>query len=225
MKHRLIPSLGLLAILLAFATPVLAHRPMWGESLGPIEVDDISISYAYYQTLKADEVDVFYFEGGKGENFHAGIQIPDVSKYKGYSVNIALFGPGLPTVEGEAQLPPEHPENLGALIVESKTDKDFFEPFTQTNYLGRQNIDITLPEDGLYYLVIWQPDGTAGKYVVDIGHKEKFGLLDLFLFPIWWLRVHWYFEHYVLVIISLVLFIGAVGYLGYRSRKGKSNAN
>ncbi len=225
MKHRLIPSLGLLAILLAFATPVLAHRPMWGESLGPIEVDDISVSYAFYQTLKQDEVDVFYFEGGKGETFHAGIQIPDVEEYKAYSVNVALFGPGMPTVENEAQLPPEHPEDLGALIFESKVSEDFFEPFTQTNYLGRQKIDITLPEDGLYYMVIWQPDGIAGKYVMDIGYKEKFGLPDLFLFPVWWLRVHWYFEHYALIIISLGLFTGAVVYLLYRARKGKTNVN
>ena len=229
MKNRLALSLSLLLILLAVATPVHAHRPMWGDSLGPVEIEDVSVSYAFYQKLNADEIDVFYFEGRKGENLHAGIQIPDIAAYQNYSVNIALFGPGLPMPEDETQLPPEHPEDLGGLTLTSQVTENYFEPFTQTNYLGRQALDMTLPADGQYYIIVWHPQGEAGKYVMDIGRKEQFGILDMFAFPIWWIRVHWYFEHYLLVGILAAALLTVLSWILYsqvrRSSKGTSHAN
>jgi hypothetical protein len=51
---------------------------------------------------------------------------------------------------------------------------------------------------------------------MDIGYKEQFGLVDLFIFPIWWLRVHWYFEHYLFVIVTLSLFLSGLGFTARR---------
>jgi len=204
-KYRLvICTLCLAAILFAVPIPAQAHRPMWGDTLGPVEIEDITVSYAFYQQLKADEIDVFYFEGNQGQSFHAGIQIPDLARYKDYSVSLALFGPDLPQPD-EAMLPPEHPEDLGALIALSEGSEDFFEPFTQTNFLGRQSLNTTLPADGQYYILVWHPSEESGKYVMDVGRKEVFSLIDLFIFPIWWLRVHWYFEHYIAIITIAIL--------------------
>lgn len=201
---RRVLLLFVFVITLAFAAPALAHRPMWGDGYGPIEVEDISISYAFYQTMKPDEIEVFYFEGQAGQNLHAGIQIPDNGKYEDYGVNAALFGPGLPKAD-EAILPPDHPEDLGAMVYESHASSNFFEPFTQTNYLGRQKIDMSLPADGTYYLLVWNPESVPGKYVIDFGYREAFTPLDIFLFPFWWLRVNWYFENYALTLVPLVL--------------------
>jgi hypothetical protein len=229
MKNRLILSLCLLIALLAFATPAYAHRPMWGDSLGPIEIEDAAVSYAFYQQLKADEIDVFYFEGRQGEKFHAGIEIPDIAAYQEYNVSMALFGPGLPALEDESQLPPEYPEDLGAFLVSPKVTENFFEPFTQTNYLGRQTLDITLPADGQYYIIVWQMQGQAGKYVMDVGSKEEFGFLDLFAFPVWWVHVHWYFEHYLLIGSVSVVILALIGWTAFskvrRISKGSSHVN
>lgn len=197
-KNLRLLTFSALVVLLTLPMPASAHRPVWGETLGPTQVDNIVTSYAYYQTLQAAEIDILFFDGLKGQKFHAGIQIPDLAAYQDYTVSMALFGPDLPKVAYD-QLPPEHPEGLGALIAPSVIGDDFFEPFTQTNFLGRQSLDTELPADGTYYLLIWNGNGAAGKYVVDIGYEEVFGATDLLVFPIWWLRVHWYFEHYLLI--------------------------
>jgi hypothetical protein len=80
------------------------------------------------------------------------------------------------------------------MIFPTETTSDFFEPFTQTNYWGRQRADITLPADGTYYILIWNPEGKPGKYVMDSGRVETFSPQDIFLFPVWWLRVQLFFE-------------------------------
>ncbi len=214
--------LCLFTLTLAFATPVLAHRPMWGESLGPTEVDDISISYAFYQTLQQDEIEVFFFEGKAGDKLHAGIQIPDNGRYEDYNVTVALFGPGLKQAD-PAQLPAEYPEDLGAVIFESEVTEPFFEPFTQTNYLGRQQINLTLPEDGTYYILVWNTNNVTGKYVIDIGYREVFTPLDMLIFPFWWMRVQWYFEAYILASLPVAALLGLFGAAVYRRISRRKN--
>ena len=58
-----------------------------------------------------------------------------------YGVSVALFGPGLPTAD-YAALPPGSPADLGAAVFPTPPGADFFEPFTQTNYWGRQRLDV-----------------------------------------------------------------------------------
>ena len=84
-------ALFIFLLLIIPLSSVSAHQPIWGDVLGPIEIDGIITSYAFYQTLQADEVDVFYFEGKKGDNFRAGIQVPDIPALENYGVTIALF--------------------------------------------------------------------------------------------------------------------------------------
>jgi hypothetical protein len=84
--------------------------------------------------------------------------------------------------------------NIGGIVVESQKTDDFFEPFTQTNYWGRQVLELNLPESGTYYLVVWNPEGVTGKYVLDTGVEEVFGPADLIRFPIWWVNTRLYFE-------------------------------
>jgi hypothetical protein len=189
---------------------VYAHHPVWGNE-DTTTIDNLSTSFAFYRDLPADKVHVYTFIGKQGQSLHTGINIPAIKGLENYSVSMALLGPGLPEVDHDL-LPPEHPENLGALISPSKITPDFFESFTQTLYWGRQSIETTLPADGEYYLLIWQPDGIAGKYVMDSGRAEVFGFGDIFLFPIWWLQVHFFFGHgpYLLagaaVILGLIIF-------------------
>lgn len=190
---RIILFLTTLTLLVPIAS-VSAHRPLWGEQFGLIEIPDLNTSFALYRDLNAGQIDVYTFEGSVGQDFHAGIQIPMLAGLEEYGVSVALFGPGLPLVDTDS-LPSEYPEDLGALVYPSVVTEDFFEPFTQTNYWGRQQIDLALPADGDYYLLVWHPEGQPGKYVLDTGRAEVFGALDLFRFPIWWLRVHMYFGH------------------------------
>lgn len=206
MKSRLVfITIRLIATMLAFPTPAYAHRPVWGDDLGVTKIENLSTSFAFYREFKTEKVHAFSFEGKTGQSLHAGIQIPAIKGLEAYSVSMAILGPGFPEV-AEALLPPNHPENLGAMIFPTETTSDFFEPFTQTNYWGRQRADLTLPADGTYYILIWNPEGKPGKYVMDSGRAETFGPQDIFLFPLWWLRVHIYFgQGPYLALLSLII--------------------
>jgi hypothetical protein len=208
MKFNRLLILAILALLTLIPfSSASAHHPMWGDE-DVTAIDNLTTSFAFYRNLPAEKVHVYTIIGKQGQNLHTGINIPAVKGLEDYSVTMALFGPTLPEADHD-RLPPEHPENLGALIFPSEVSANFFEPFTQTLYWGRQSIEMTLPADGEYYLVIWQPEGLAGKYVMDSGHAEVFGFGDLFLFPIWWVKVHLFFGH------GAYLFAGAAAILGF----------
>ncbi len=207
-------------IVLASTIPisnVSAHRPVWGDE-DVTTIDNLNTSFAFYRNLPAEKIHAYTFTGKQGQNLHAGINIPAVKGLEEYSVSMALFGPSLPEADHE-QLPPEHPEDLGAIIVPSKVSADFYESFTQTLYWGRQSIDMPLPADGEYYLVVWQPDGIAGKYVMDSGRAEEFGLGDLFLFPIWWVQVHFFFGHGAYLLAGAAVILGFIIFRFIKRRK------
>jgi hypothetical protein len=120
-------------------------------------------------------------------------------------------------VEHDA-LPADHPEGLGGLVFLSQVSEDFYEPFTQTNYWGRQRVEMNLPESGTYYLLVWNPDGETGKYVMDVGREEVFGPADLFRFPIWWVRVHAFFGHTSYMISVGLLMVSLLATIVLRRR-------
>lgn len=198
-----------------------AHRPIWGEEYGPIEIPNLQSSFAVYRDLISGQIDVYTFEAEAGQELHAGIQIPAVEGLEQYSVTAAIFGPGLPEAD-PSKIPPDHPEGLGALVFPSSLSADYYEPFTQTRYWGRQEIDQTLPADGAYYLLVWQPDGQPGKYVLDTGRTEEFRPGDIFRFPVWWVRVHIFFGHGARVALLGVLIVTAVTLLFIRKRIRKT---
>lgn len=214
---RLLILIIITLVSLVPVSSVSAHRPMWGDEDVTI-IDNLSTSFAFYRSLPADKVHVYTFEGKQGQNLHAGVNIPAVKGLENYSVNMALFGLGLPEADHD-QLPPEHPEDLGALIFPSEASADFYEPFTQTLYWGRQSLDMSLPADGEYYLVIWQPEGIAGKYVMDSGRAEVFDFGDLFLFPIWWLQVHFFFGHGAYLLAGAAVILGFIIFRIFKRRK------
>ena len=211
-SHLTFMTFILIAVMLAFPTAAYAHRPVWGEDAGVTKIENLSTSFAFYREFKTEKNHAYSFEGKTGQSLHAGIQIPAIKGLEAYSVSMAILGPGFPEVD-EALLPPNHPENLGALIFPTETTSDFFEPFTQTNYWGRQRADLTLPADGTYYILIWNPEGKPGKYIMDSGRAETFEPQDFFLFPIWWLRIRIYFgqgPYLALLSLSIVAVIAGL---------------
>jgi hypothetical protein len=200
-------------LLITSVIPVSAHRPDWGDQNGATRIEDIQVSFAFYRELKTtDQVDVYEFDARAGEHLHAGINIPDLPELQDFGVSVAMFGPGLPAANESTHgsLPADHPEDLGMLVFESQKSENFFESFTQTNYLGRQQIEVDLPEDGTYYLLVWHPSGERGKYVLDVGRREVFGMGDLFLFPVWWIQARIYFgQGPQIIAVAFMVIMGA----------------
>lgn len=206
----------LLALFVLTVSPASAHRPGWGDADGLTEITNIVTSFAFYRDLsQAGQVDVYTFTAKAGDRLHAGLNIPAVRGLENYGVSVALFGPGLPPADPEL-LPPDHPEDLGALVFPTLNSADFFEPFTQTNYWGRQRLELDLPETGEYFLIVWHPTGATGKYVLDIGTAEVFGPGDVFQFPIWWVRVHAFFGHTPYLVAAALVPLVAVTILVFR---------
>lgn len=202
---------------LVFASTASAHRPVFGEPGGTITLDEIQVSHAYYMEIESPgQVDTYVFQGQAGEHLHAGIVIPAIEGLEDFGVSMALLGPGLPAVDATA-LPPGVKSSTDAagqqqaLICPTETNDDFFEPFTQTNYWKRQTLETDLPATGTYQLIIWSPEGQTGKYVLDVGTLEEFGIGDLLVFPVWWLQVHRFFGHTEYLAVGAALVAILVG--------------
>jgi ligand-binding SRPBCC domain-containing protein len=218
---------GLMLLVMLFSTdaPASAHRPVWdGGANGVMTIDNLSTSFAFYRDFKAPaQADVYTFEAKAGEHLHAGISVPALHGLESYGVSVAVLGPGLPAVNHDL-LPENHPEDLGGLIFASARGEDFFEPFTQTNYWGRQRVELDLSQTGTYYLLVWQPEGLPGKYVLDTGTAEVFGPGDLLAFPVWWLKVHEFFGQtftgpaLVLGLVTVLALVAGV-WLAWHGRK------
>jgi len=202
-----------LLLLLVTAQSGLAHRPENGNPEGVTIIPDPTTSYAYYRQLSgSDTVHVYQFEGQAGTFFHAGINIPQLDRLADYGVSLALLGPGLPPlapaklpfqqISARMGMPTLLPDwartasqpTLSGIRVDSTPGEAFFEPFTQTRYWGRQELELDLPQDGSYTLLIWHEGGQPGKYVLDTGTQEVFGPGDLLQFPLWWFNTRTYFE-------------------------------
>jgi hypothetical protein len=248
LKHNRLFFLFILAALLAFPiSTVSAHRPGWGEEGKITEIGNIGTSYAFYRDLQgrhdepipptgaadftseaaatAGSVDIYSFQAQAGQNLYTQVNIPAIHGLENYGVSLALVGPGLP-VGSIAGLPVQPPDpSLGALIIPSRVTADFFEPFTQTNYWGRQEINQPLPQTGTYYLLVWNPQGLPGKYVLATGTAEVFGPTDLFRFPLWWVRVHLYYGHGPYFAAAGALIALIIGLIFWRRSRIKKNTH
>jgi hypothetical protein len=212
----------------------------------PIPSVHASYAY-YRELTSSSPLHIYQVEAEAGDFFHAGVQIPQLDGLETYGVNLLLIGPGMPeidlqqeydSIEDEHGIEIDgHDHNLeaevakevaaaitdldlpytGGILLKSVISQDFFEPFTQTRYWGRQTLEMNLSQSGTYYLFVWQPTNTAGKYVLDTGTQEVFGIGDLFRFPIWWIETRIYFGQGPFLVGMMSIF--AAGVLGFVLRR------
>lgn len=81
---------------------------------------------------------------------------------------LVLVGPGL---ERPAPLDALLPPGEGALFVAPPPSRELelFEP-SQFAVLAGASLELWLPADGPYYLLVFDPSGQAGAYILDIGY-------------------------------------------------------
>ncbi len=175
MKRCFIPLL--LAIwLIGFLVPALAHQPFFEDKEftadNPGHIKDPTISTAMYATLETPtNVDYYTFNGSIGQSILLSITIPQISGQENFTPTMALMGPGLPPVD----LPKRviKPQDFGSLILPSPANATpFFEPFSRTSYLTRQEQYVKLLTNGSYLVAVWDDNGKAGRYVFVIGDRE-----------------------------------------------------
>lgn len=212
------------------------------------EIPDPQVSWAIYQQLEEGNIQDYYrFDAEKGERLYVQMTIPDIEKYHEFAPSIAIIGKDMhdakldiaansiaraenanafdrdfaPILDAEAIILDYYNDNNGS-AVSSSSDK-FFEPFTQTSYLVRQEVVINdLPSTGVYGLVVFNEaqdniekreggNGNGGKYVLAVGETEDFSAIDyLTTLPAAWFQTKLYFEDYVSIMLAIMAILGVL---------------
>lgn len=190
---------------------VQAHRPIFVDSspslADPVEIIDPEVSWAIYGQLEEGEVDYFRFTVPSGGiEFYAQMTVPKRGGEQEFVQWFAIIGTELSLDDSiSVELPYEH----GAVLVPPEdAHEEFFEPFTQTQYLLCQNARKQLLP-GVYYLAVFHPDDDTGKYSLTVGEREVWGWRDLLRFPGIWLRVRlWYNTGQTISLLISIIVIG-----------------
>ena len=144
----------------------------------PFVTKDASQSIAVYSWLEsAEDVDFYYVLVTEPTEFFVELLVPVCQEYESFFPQFALLGPSLPE--------PSVPLGDGTyrLVVAPWTNRDeprdiFFEPFGNKFYYEGPGYNQLVTQPGLYILMVWDPEGKSGDYVVGIGREERFPLPD-----------------------------------------------
>ncbi len=217
-----------LVVFLLFVLPLnaYAHRPIDTSNAAtredPIVIEDHKISWAAYNKLtNVNDVDYYRLTSvKKGESIFASMLVPKIERLKSFDPVIAVIGPGLGKETDDIK--EETIKNLLVIdkgegfIIKKNDNKDesFFEPFTQTSYWKKQELEVVAPVAGTYYITVFTISNNADKYVLSIGKLEKWGIKDLAKMPgIWW-RVRMFVEKristYLITGIIFLLFLSLI---------------
>jgi hypothetical protein len=204
----------LVAILLAatildrFGQAVCAHKYVevhrGATKANPVEIPDPQVSYAAYGNLTEEgQVDYFRFRAAEGDTIIAEILIPSIPRLDGFAPALSLIAPG-----------DDDPTTTKLWVGGDR--ETFFEPFTQTRYARRQQLEVTAPVDGEYYLAVHSPEGQTGKYVLSIGEKDVFSGDDVITLPYVWWKVRMFVEQQASTVAIVIILALAVAYGVFR---------
>ncbi len=95
---------------------------------------------------------------------------------------------------------------MNEVIAETQfVDSEFFEPFSRTNWWVTSDLEVVLPEDSVYFIKIFEPNGDSGKFALGIGNEENFEFYDTFIgIPIALFQIMIFFE----MLVNFIIIIG-----------------
>jgi hypothetical protein len=175
----------LLLLLIAMASPTLAHVPFIEHcdftERKPFKiygsVANSKAVYAWFHT--GDDIDVYRFKVTEPVRVFVSAVVPICQGYEDLLPWFAVVGPGLP--EPDEVLPFELPEGYGAVVLENlepgEPRETFCEPFGGKHYYAGPLFDQKVSEPGTWYIYYWDPYEMGGDYVASIGLKEEPNLI------------------------------------------------
>jgi hypothetical protein len=129
-----------------------------------------------------DDVDAFTFSTLTPlSDVRANVLVPTCGEhFEGVFPSVALIGPGLEAVEDVEDMPFTVPVGQGVLLLadEPQMTEDGEREGSDWEYFGRHVYapgiyTFDLPEVGEYALVLWEPNGNVGAYMLDFGTNEE----------------------------------------------------
>lgn len=199
-----------------------AHIPVFSKNVtiqNAVTIKDSQASYAVYGNLKEEgQVDYIRFYAKKGDPVYIELAVPMLKDEENFMPSFALIGKGMP--ESNNVMPFTVPDDCGFAIFNSgKKYGTYFEPYTQTIYIVRQEIRMKSPSTGEFYIAAYSPQGKEGKYLIAIGEKDKFNFMDVLIFPYLWLKVKYWFNPARAISIVIVLALVITGIIYYIRKK------
>ena len=213
----------LVVLLLAGIGVVSAHAPLGVGSNEDIanatHFDTPDKSYVLYTELhEGGEAQYYHFSMQKGQNLYGSVQIPGSSSM---IPDIVIIGPGIETA-GNVPSFIEVPDGSGAMVIPGKTPKKpSYEPFSPQPIYETGRFNITVPNDGDYYIAVYGP--TGGKYSLAPGFLEQFTASEWLLIPLSVISIHiWEGQSpWVVFAPMIVVVIGGLALAGmYRKKSG-----
>lgn len=243
----------LLALLLA-APCALGHVPLLPEGNDDISsaeyISDPDKSWAIYSTLESNMAEYYSFDVEKGDRIYLSLLSSANPGEESFEPDMALLGPGLSSgavAVAEARMDVEEdgdteinlpgyvilPEGYGFIAVLGQRAKNAtYEPFGPSSYYQQAELDITAPQSGRYYAVVYDDNGsissnsggnsegigsssddnrTPGHYGLALGYIEEFSFTDRFLTPLSLVFVYQWEGQSVITIITPWLVAALVG--------------
>ena len=184
----------------AFAHKLISHDDSHRDYESALVIPDHKISWAIYENLGTNEAKYYTFDAKKGDSFYASIVIPKIQGLEFYAPTINFIEPN----NDESKFSVEK-----FLYEGDYPGNEFYEPFGQVTYWERQEINLEIPYDGKYFLVVADEKNQSGKYSLAIGTIEDFSGADFFtILPKAWFDTKIFVnDYYSLLIFFAVLFL------------------
>jgi hypothetical protein len=170
-----VAGLSLLAAVTLGSRPASAHQPLLigGEAVSretALRLPDADIAWAVFGTLPAGTTHFLVFARPASGQFRARVLVSARQANSGLNPWLALVGPGLPRPAGLDGL---LGDAEGAILVAPPAERTV-EPFQATPFpvLVGAALELALPADGPYYLLVFDPSGAAGPYLIDTGYLQ-----------------------------------------------------
>lgn len=196
---------------MAAVYPVSAHSPTNAGSNEDISnatvISNPEKSYAIYTDLhQSGEAQYYKFSMQKGQQLSGTVQVPD----SGSMVpNIVIIGPGIVPF-GIIPHFIEMPVGSDGKVIEgTQPGKPTYEPFTPQPIYKVANFNLTVPEDGDYYIAVYGPGG--GNYGLAPGFLEQFTISEWLLIPFSVISIFLWAGQSLAVVVTPFLFIVIAG--------------
>lgn len=180
------------ALIITMPAEVAAHRPLFAgmaaaEPEAAVRINDPTASHVLYAELTASApYRWFAFDMERPASIKFQLGTPVGSGWESTSPALALLGPGLSGAPDAALNVPALSERDGMAVLSRSDEERFFdEPVTGTTSWILMDRELTLPEPGTYYGVVFDRSGQGGKYWVGIGERESFTWRDVLRLPGW----------------------------------------
>ena len=215
-------------IVIFYFGPAEAHKPIPSDGTNlsvenALQISDHKISWVIYEELEAFQTKFYTFEAKEGDSFYASIVIPTLDRLESYRPSLALAGEGI-EIQSIHNIDEDLPD--GGIVVYDYNgpipSEEFYEPFGQTTYWDRQEVRITIPSDGTYYILVNDVQGFKGKYSLAVGTIEDFSGIDFVtVLPAAWFETKLFFEDYLSIGIffGFILGIPLLIFVGRRYKK------